>query len=59
MEHGEREGTEASVEQRSPAGEAQSPLRRPYEAPRILRREQIVHATLVSGEECVFDPPPC
>lgn len=31
--------------------------RRTYEPPKILRRQQVVASTLVSGEQCVFDPP--
>lgn len=31
--------------------------RRPYEPPRIVRRQQVLASTLVSGEQCVFDPP--
>ena len=31
--------------------------RRSYEPPQIIRRQQVLASTLVSGEQCVFDPP--
>lgn len=31
--------------------------RRPYAAPCIVRRQTVVASTLVSGDQCVFDPP--
>lgn len=34
-----------------------STARRAYEAPRIIRRQQVIASTLVSGDQCVFDPP--
>jgi hypothetical protein len=43
-------------------GQAPEPTlvtRKPYQKPRIEKRVAIVANTLVSGQECVFDPPPC
>lgn len=31
--------------------------RKPYEAPRVLKKEMLVASTLISGGDCVFDPP--
>jgi len=28
-----------------------------YEPPRLLRKHSVQRVTLVSGQECVFDPP--
>jgi hypothetical protein len=33
--------------------------RRPYEAPRVWFRGTVERSTLLSGAECVLDPPPC
>ncbi len=52
----QRDKGETEPKAAEPAGDVE---RLPYEAPRVVRREQIVTTTLVSGQECVFDPPPC
>jgi hypothetical protein len=31
--------------------------RLPYQSPRIVRRQRVVASTLISGSQCVFDPP--
>lgn len=36
---------------------AGSPARKRYQAPQILKKELLVASTLVSGGDCVFDPP--
>jgi len=48
--------TETSQEQSA----AEQPLERPrakYEAPRLLRKHSVQRVTLLSGNQCVFDPP--
>jgi hypothetical protein len=62
MEHMDGEGSKkAQLVETSPEGESRrgTIARAPYEAPRIVRRERIIASTLLSGQECVFDPPPC
>jgi hypothetical protein len=48
---------EAPAETESAPAPGEAAGRRPYEAPRIVRRERIVASTLFSGNDCVFDPP--
>ncbi|MCC6214045.1 MAG: hypothetical protein IT376_04205 [Polyangiaceae bacterium] len=42
----------------APEGATANP-RRAYIAPRTALRGSVEASTLVSGEQCVFDPPPC
>lgn len=39
-----------------PAGTS---ARRPYQPPVLSLRGSVLSGTLVSGDECNFDPPPC
>jgi hypothetical protein len=33
--------------------------RRPCERPRVWQRGTVERSTLISGTDCVFEPPPC
>ncbi len=41
------------------AGKEEQAPRQPYVPPTLELRGSLASTTLVSGEECVFAPPPC
>lgn len=40
-------------------GLEETPQRLPYVPPTVELKGTLASSTLVSGDECVFDPPPC
>lgn len=55
-------GVSSEVHAPAPQVEAEAAAtraRRVYVPPRSARRGSVEASTLVSGEQCVFDPPPC
>ena len=54
-----QKSVDVEIDTKSANGRGAQGGRPAYERPRVELRGSVAKSTLVSGEQCVFDPPPC